>query len=256
LSDLSINTDYPCNSGNYTACSSRTISYIVMHYTGSTGTGKANAKYFTTSGREASAHYFVGHASEDAQIYQSVAPVNKAWHCGTSGTYYHDECRNSNSIGIELACHNDTSDTSASSSGWYFDDETVDQAVELVKALMETYSIAADHVIRHYDVTHKTCPAPYVNDETQWEAFLARLETTTTTEEDTMTQDQFNEMMAVYLEQLGEQEPSDWSADERETVEAAGLIKGDANGDKKYKSFLTREAMAVMLSRLLNLLGK
>jgi len=224
LSDLDINTDYPCSSGNYTNCTSRTILYIVMHYTGSTGTGKANAKYFMTSGREASAHLFVGNADEDAQIYQSVDLVDKAWHCGTSGTYYHDECRNSNSIGIELACHNDTSDTSASSGNWYFDDETIDKAVELVKALMEEYDIDVDHVIRHYDVTHKVCPAPYVVDETAWTAFKARLTETTTT---TTTDEEDDDM--VRYEKLSDI-PNDYGfQDVINTLMDAKVIKGDGS---------------------------
>ena len=32
-----------------------------------------------------------------------------------------------------------------------------------------------DHVVRHYDVTGKMCPAPYVDDEKAWEAFKKRL---------------------------------------------------------------------------------
>ncbi|MBP1736323.1 MAG: hypothetical protein H6Q60_204 [Oscillospiraceae bacterium] len=80
--------------------------------------------------------------------------------------------------------------------------------------------------------------------------------TAAATDDDNLTQDEFNEMVEAYLTQLGEEEASDWSAEEREKVESLGLIKGDTNGNKKYKSFLTREAMAVMLSRLLTLLGK
>jgi len=181
-SGLNINSDYPASSGNYTNMTSRTIKYIVIHYVGTNGTALSVAKYFQNSGREASAHYVVGLASEDGQIYQIVDDIDKAWHCGTSGTYYHDECRNTNSIGIETACHNDTSDLTASSLDWYFDDETVDSLVKLTKYLMKKYGVDADHVVRHYDVTHKTCPAMWVHDEAAWEAFKARL-----TEEDTVS---------------------------------------------------------------------
>jgi hypothetical protein len=171
---MTINKDYPCNSTNYTKVSSRKIEYIVVHYTGGTGTALANVKYYQGTRREASAHYFVGHASEGAQIYQSVDPKNTAWHCGAK-KYYHPACRNTNSIGIETCCHNDTPDKSAESKGWYFDQETEDRLAELVKSLMDEYGIGVDHVVRHYDVTHKTCPAMWVHDESAWLAFKAKL---------------------------------------------------------------------------------
>jgi len=174
-SGLDINTDYPASTKNYTAMSGRTIKYIVIHYVGTNGTAYSVAKYFQTPGRNSSAHYVVGLAKENGRIYQLVDPRHKAWHCGTTGTYYHPECRNSNSIGIETACHNDTNDLSASSLGWYFDDITVDRLVDLTYYLMKKYGIDADHVVRHYDVTHKTCPAMWVHDEKAWRAFKLRL---------------------------------------------------------------------------------
>ncbi|MPM12705.1 hypothetical protein SDC9_59059 [bioreactor metagenome] len=174
-SGLDINTDYPASTKNYTAMSGRTIKYIVIHYVGTNGTAYSVAKYFQTPGRNSSAHYVVGLARENGRIYQLVAPQHKAWHCGTSGKYYHPECRNANSIGIETACRNDTSDLTASSLGWYFDDVTVEALVRLTKLLMNEYGIDADHVVRHYDVTHKTCPAMWVHDEAAWRAFKLRL---------------------------------------------------------------------------------
>lgn len=167
---LNINTDYPCNESNYTEVSNRTISYIVLHYVGATGSAKANAKYFAEhSNLGASAHYFVGHESEEGSIYQSVDPKNRAWHCGSeTGTYKHDYCRNSNAIGIEMCCHKDAS------GNWYIDDATVDSAVELTKYLMEEYDIDVDNLLRHYDVTGKSCPAPWVADSSLWDDFKSR----------------------------------------------------------------------------------
>lgn len=65
------------------------------------------------------------------------------------------------------------------SRGWYFEDATVQMAIALTKELMTKYNIPADHVIRHYDVTGKICPNPYVYNHTQhtWEAFKAALVT-------------------------------------------------------------------------------
>jgi len=175
LGGLNINTDYPASTGNYTACI-RAKEWIVIHYVGANGKGYSTARYFQTSGRQASAHLVVGLASENGQIYQMIDPKYKAWHCGDGGVgAYKYQCSNSNSIGIETACHNDTSNLSASSDGWYFDDVTVDNLVKLVKYLMTTYNIDINHVIRHYDVTQKSCPTMWVQNEAEWEAFKARL---------------------------------------------------------------------------------
>ena len=56
---------------------------------------------------------------------------------------------------------------------WYFEETTVQSAIELTRYLMKKYNIPADHVIRHYDVTGKICPNPYVyNTGTYtWDAF-------------------------------------------------------------------------------------
>lgn len=60
---------------------------------------------------------------------------------------------------------------------WYFEDATVQAAIELTRELMEKYSIPADHVIRHYDVTGKICPNPYVYNHTShtWDVFKAAI---------------------------------------------------------------------------------
>ena len=61
----------------------------------------------------------------------------------------------------------------ATDKDWYFEGATVQSAIELTRYLMKKYNIPADHVIRHYDVTGKICPNPYVyNTGTYtWDAF-------------------------------------------------------------------------------------
>lgn len=132
--------------------------YIVIHYVGGLGNAKQQCEYFAGGNRGASAHYFVDF---NGDVYQSVEDHNSAWHCGSSTGYKHPKCRNTNSIGIELCCRT-TGDKNKADANWYFEEATVLAAIQLTKELMEKYKIPADHVIRHYDVTGKTCPAPYV----------------------------------------------------------------------------------------------
>lgn len=163
INGLTINKSYPCNSGNYTNVSSRSVKYIVIHYTGNQkDIALNNCKYFQTSGRKASAHFFV----DNANIYQSVELRDRAWHCGTSGTYYHSACRNTNSIGIEMCC----------TAGNYKVSETTQinaayLCAYLCKLIGVTASTVDAYVLRHYDVTHKKCPAQYVTNQSEWTQF-------------------------------------------------------------------------------------
>lgn len=144
---------------NQNAGTTSRIKYIVIHYVGALGGAKANCEYYAGGNRGASAHYYVGF---DGEIWQSVEDANIAWHCGAF-SYVHPECRNANSIGIEMCVRKRSTKTmNATDKDWYFEDETVLSTIELTRYLMKKYNIPASHVIRHYDVTGKICPNPFV----------------------------------------------------------------------------------------------
>ena len=153
---------------NYTKGKNKKNKYIVIHYVGATGGAEDNCKYFETVNRNASANYFIGHKGE---IWQCVEDNDIAWHCGAN-TYKHPYCRNSNSIGIELCCKK------AANGTWFFEEATIKTAIELTKELMKKYNIPVSNVIRHYDVTGKICPEPYVRDVPAWNNFKANLTAT------------------------------------------------------------------------------
>lgn len=156
----------PCNVSNYTNMASRTIDYIVFHYTGNVkDTAIANANYFMGANRDASAHYIV----DDISIYQIVDINDKAWHCGTKNTYYHDSCRNSNSIGIEMCC---------TAGNYKVGAKTLENSAQLGAALCKYLGITDvdKYVLRHYDVTHKKCPAQMAGaNNVEWIAFKKRI---------------------------------------------------------------------------------
>lgn len=154
---------------NYRKGNGKQNKYIVIHYVGATGGAEDNCKYFQSNYRGASAHYFVGHEGE---IFQCVLDKDVSWHCGAS-SYKHPYCRNTNSIGIEMCCKK------TANGSWYFTEETVKATIELTKELMKKYNIPAANVIRHYDVTGKTCPEPYVRDTAAWNTFKTSLTTNT-----------------------------------------------------------------------------
>lgn len=68
-------------------------------------------------------------------------------------------------------------------------------------------------------------------------------------EEETMTQEQFNQMAGAYFASLAEQEPAAWSKEARDWAEKNGILQGDSGGKKQYRSFCTREQMVVFLKR-------
>lgn len=152
-------------SGNYAPGRPQKIQYLVIHYTANNGDSvQNNLDYFCRNVVQASAHYFV----DESGFGQSVKDTDTAYHCGAT-TYKHPSCRNANSIGIELCSRID------SKGNYYFLDATVENAAALTRRLMREYGIDRDHVLRHYDVTGKKCPAPMVDNQTLWQNFLAML---------------------------------------------------------------------------------
>ena len=198
---------------------------------GQTGGAQTNAKYsHAPANAGASAPYFVGHASEGAEIWSSVPEEHTAWHCGAK-SYVHPSCRNANSIGIEMCCK-------IGPNGWYIEEETLAAAAELGRDIMGRYGIPLENVVRHYDVTGKLCPWPLV-DETAWADFKKRLEV------EEVTQEQFNQMLNVAMSQNRDKPASDWAKPAWDKATAAGIFDGTAPQNP-----LTREQAAQVLDRL------
>ena len=141
------------------------IKYIVIHYTGNNGDkAVSNAKYFHNNNVGVSAHYFI----DENEIYQSVQDDYIAWHCGAK-TYKHLKCRNNNSIGVEHCSY-------MKNGKWYFKEATIEKSIELVAELMKKYNIPISNVVRHADVTGKSCPQPFLYNNADWNNYLSKVE--------------------------------------------------------------------------------
>lgn len=68
-------------------------------------------------------------------------------------------------------------------------------------------------------------------------------------EEQPVTYEEFAAFMDRYLTDRAKLAPSNWSNEARTWAEGAKIIQGSADGDKKYKSFVTREELVQMLYR-------
>lgn len=143
--------------------STSNIKYIVIHYTGNDGDqAESNGKYFQGANRKASAHYFV----DDNTVVHSVPDNRVAWSVGGSkynngGGRLYGIAKNANTLNIELCDTNKNGVVKAT-------EATINNALVLTRELMKKYNVPVSNVIRHYDVTGKTCPAYWVND-TLWE---------------------------------------------------------------------------------------
>ena len=205
-----------CNMANYRAGRTQPVRYIVLHYTAGNGdTARNNCDYYhRVGGLQASAHYFC----DEHGAMQSVRESDTAWHCGAEAgrRYWHPECRNGNSIGIEM-CSRKRADGS-----YCIKPETVANAAALAKDIMQRYGIDTEHVVRHYDVTGKRCPMPWVDDPAQWAAFkdmLTQKNTTTVEEDDDMVR--YNKIEDV----------PDWAQDTVRALVDAGALGGVGGGN-------------------------
>lgn len=142
--------------------------YIIVHDTGNKDRGAddiSHYKYFDGAIRNASAHYFVDMDS----ITETVDPKLDSWHCGDGHGKY--GITNQNSIGVEICVNSD---------GDY--NKSVHNAIDLVKYLMVKFNIPLANVRRHYDASHKICPASMASDNWYlWNWFKLQLIVKTTT---------------------------------------------------------------------------
>lgn len=181
LSDRKINDITAENRGQVPASrGGNSIQFIVVHYL---GVPNADNPYLYGGGY--GGHYNI---QRDGQIFKAANPKTAVvWHCGgglqgNGGHSFYKVCTNYNSIGIECGvCYTENvKDADGDSNKWYFTEETQESLVYLVSNLMDEYGISMDHVIRHYDVTGKICPNPYVKNNNlrtswTWDQFKANL---------------------------------------------------------------------------------
>ena len=144
----------------------RPIKYIAIHYTAGASSkgGSAMGVRGVFLKRNASADFVV----DDTTILQ-INPDPKNYYCWavgdkknpySGGGRLYGIATNKNTISIEI-CSNLQHGTSASTAnheGWYYTDESLENAVKLVRYLMLKYSVPKSNVVRHYDISGKVCP--------------------------------------------------------------------------------------------------
>lgn len=151
---------------NYSRRSSKP-KYIVIHDTGNPGAGANNHYiYFNGGNRGTSADFFV----DSNNIIQTVnTDVNYSWAVGDGKGVY--GITNANSCSIEMCLEKDGTPSEA----------TIQNTIELTKYLMSYYGISIEHVKRHYDASHKSCPNSFMaNNWAKWHEFKSKVSGTQT----------------------------------------------------------------------------
>lgn len=117
------------------------VKKIAVHYVGNPNTSAlANRNYFENckeGGRYVSSHYIVGLRGE---VIQCI-PTDEWSYCTNQANGY--------SVSIEV-CH--------PKADGIFNDSTYVSLCELCAMLLKKFNLTTDDLIRHYDVTKKTCP--------------------------------------------------------------------------------------------------
>lgn len=139
----------------------------VLHYTANNGASAQNHfNYFNDlEGRYASAHLFV-----DWKEALCIIPLNEiAYHCNDGKFRDIPELRpNGNflSIGVEMCLEKDGS----------FHPETIRRTEDVFVELCKKYNLdPIKDIVRHFDITRKNCPAPWVANEKEFIAFKNRV---------------------------------------------------------------------------------
>lgn len=206
-----------------------------------------NWNQYAPGGSKVCVHAFIGKLKDgNIATYQTLPWNMRGWHSG-SGI---KGSANNTHIGFEI-CEDGLNDES------YFK-KVYQEAIELTAYLCNLYNLdpLKDGVIICHSEGYKRGIASNHSDVTHWFPKFGktmddfRQDVKTTIEEEDMTQDKFNEMMEVYLQQVAQKNPGSWSKNERDWAEDNGIIIGDSNGLKKYKSWCTREEMVIFLKRL------
>ena len=221
---------------------------VVIHYTANdspSATDIANVKYINrnyvkkdgkiyeangkTKFRYGSAQWFIDEDSATLCIPQSEV----AWACGDRQLPYNNGYKGQTKLAKELFNHRQNYMTInyelCNNGDW---GKTCDNSIDIIAQDIIDYNIATHMIFRHFDITGKICPKPFVDDEQAWEKYRTRI-------------------INRVIEMKKEKEISSWAREAYDFVIKNGLSDGT-----RPKDNVTREETWVMLYRLYKLMNE
>lgn len=166
------------------------VKKIVLHWTANPGATALNhLKYFGVTlialnkkkeaeGKKAtyaSAHIFV-----DQENAICIVPLNEVAFHANDGSYkgVAELIPNANelSIGVEMCVEEDGS----------ISPKTLQRTVEVIAELCKLYKLTEKDIVRHFDVTKKLCPRPFIENPTKFSDLKKQVETLLKPKEETV----------------------------------------------------------------------
>lgn len=258
-----------------TRYANRPIKFLVIHYTAGTTSRKGVAQnvasmFGNPANRAASADFIV----DDFECVQFNPDIKNRYTYAVGGKLqgnpgggkFYGQCKNYNSISIEICSSNKTGKiTYPNTTDWYFTDAVIDNAVELAKHLMMKYNIPANHLIRHYDVNQKACPGVIgwnkeSGSEAAWIDFKNRVLGSITQQSkpkedeldmtkveflNSLTNEEAYNLLSKANAYVAEKEVPSWAQDVWNRATASGLVDGN-----RPESDLKRDEFVTVLDRL------
>lgn len=146
------------------------VKKLVLHWTANPGASAANHfTYFDRTAiqaqRYASAHIFV-----DKNEAINIIPLDEVAYHANDGTYrgVPELKPNANflSVGVEMCVEKDGT----------FHPDTIARTEDVFVELCKKFKLdPIKDIVRHYDITHKNCPAPWVKNRQAFEDFKKRV---------------------------------------------------------------------------------
>jgi N-acetylmuramoyl-L-alanine amidase len=146
---------------------------IVMHWTATPGATDTNEQDFFDGSDGGGSRYAGAHVFIDSDSATQLIPFNEvAYHANehtcripklkATASYYPGGGANLCTIGIEMCVEKDST----------IHKNTVDRAVKIVAELCKKYKLnPLEDIYRHFDITGKNCPAPWVAKPSLFEQF-------------------------------------------------------------------------------------
>ncbi|WP_205753862.1 N-acetylmuramoyl-L-alanine amidase [Gottfriedia acidiceleris] len=150
------------------------VKKIVLHWTGDPGATDEREQLFFDGADGGGSRYASAHLFVDSDSATCIIPLNEvAYHANdvweideeTNEPYrgIKEIAPNANyySIGIEMCVEKDGT----------IAPETIERTVQVAAEICKTYKLTEKDIVRHYDVTHKPCPKPFIDDPSKFEDF-------------------------------------------------------------------------------------
>lgn len=251
-------TENPC----YIKNQKITVKGLMLH---SIGVGQPKAinlvKNYNNSNMQAAVHAFID--AQDGTIHQTLPWNMRGWHCGASANNTH--------IGIEMCEPAQIKYTSGSvftvtnlKEAQKAATIAYNSAVELFAYLCNLYNLNPlkdGIIISHAEGYKRGIASNHGDPEHLWkglklsytmDGFRTDVYHQMEGESEEMTQEQFNEMMNVYLTDLSTKTPSSWAEGVMNWGVQEGLVSGGTNGQLMAQKFITRQECVALLQRLYN----